>query len=310
MRGWRWVDDPARNIGQIRLKAPLGLEPRGTRIGQTRCPGAARCRRPDTRRPRAQREGQVARHAAQKAAEQVQRLQRQGVVRLQARSVTWAAELTSLPPRCASLRSAWYRSTSPAPPPRARPTHGRSALAGWPAHQIPAGSARPASRARPRPTAARRGWPRWEYQARHAEPVPGPTSAMALPATAAPPPTWRSCAGPAWAKASASAVKSLMTTRRCRPSDALSALCEKHQLWLVMRTSSPVTGLAMPKAASRGWDVHLGQVGGNGRVYRGELGAGQHAGVVQGPSGWSCQARRMLVPPMSAKAGAGGHAVL
>lgn len=83
-------------------------------------------------------------------------------------------------------------------------------------------------------------------------PVPGPTSAIALPSTAAPPPTWRSCAGASVGKAKASAVKSLMTTRRCRPSDALSALCEKHQLWLVMRTSSPVTGLAMPKAASRG----------------------------------------------------------
>ena len=60
---------------------------------------------------------------------------------------------------------------------------------------------------------------------------------------------------------------------------------------------------------TRGGDVHLGQIGGNGRVYRGELGAGQHAGVVQGPSGWSCQARRMLVPPMSASRRR-GHAVL
>ena len=83
-------------------------------------------------------------------------------------------------------------------------------------------------------------------------PVPGPMTASAAPAAPEPPPTARRSSGPSAGTACASASKSLSTRKRAAPRLARSASIENDHGWLVIRTSSPVTAVAMPKPTSRG----------------------------------------------------------
>ena len=85
-----------------------------------------------------------------------------------------------------------------------------------------------------------------------ARPVPGPSTAMGLSATAIPLPILTRCSSVRWRTDRATAVKSLMISSFCSPSSARAASMEKCQAELVRSITSPVMGEATANAPRAG----------------------------------------------------------
>ena len=132
-----------------------------------------------------------------------------------AKALMAAGSPMSLAVRPCTARTAWYRLTSP------WPEMARSADT-WPKRwrkcSMTSNSKRVCAASDTCPPSPEMGAPRGALGPNTRpdipKPVPGPSSAIAAPSTAAPPPTWRSRWGSSSGTARASAVKSLISTKR------------------------------------------------------------------------------------------------
>ena len=293
------VNHPAGNRRQVGLEPPLGFKPRTERrLVKPRAQAWHHAAADEHAAARPERERKVARHAAQEAAEQLQRLQRERVVGLQ-------GQLGHLRGGADFLAAALGQ-----PAQRVVQVHQPSATHGAFGRHVAVallqdgqhieftlglrGQRDMAALTRQRHAQA---GPRRKYQARHAQ-----ARARAQQRNR----------GARHGLATAHGAQLLGREHGQRQREC-SEVVDDHQPLKTKRLAhgalrkAPAVvghadrvardrvGDAKRRLAGRG-DVHLGQVGRQGSIHRGELSTGQHTGVVQGAVG--------LVLPGQANVGA------